>query len=122
MAQAPNQQAWTPEFLRGQCLAHFYFSAILTTCRTPSPPRSTDDCLLYREINTFNDHISLQQDLKQLEAWADTWGMRFKFNASKCHILSINSKSSFRYSLSNTIHKQVPNKRYLSILLSRGPH
>ena len=86
---------------------------------SPPSPRSTDDCLLYREINTFNDHISLQQDLKQLEAWADTWGMRFKFNASKCHILSINSKSSFRYSLSNTILKQVPNNPYLGILLSQ---
>ena len=36
-----------------------------------------DDCLLYREINTFKDHLTLQQDLKQLEVWADTWGMRF---------------------------------------------
>ena len=46
-----------------------------------------DNCLLYCEINTFKDHLTLQQDLKQLEVWADTWGMRF--NASKCYILSI---------------------------------
>ena len=46
-----------------------------------------DDCLLYREINTTQDHHTLQEDLRQLEAWADTWGMRF--NANKCHILSL---------------------------------
>ena len=33
-----------------------------------------DDCLLYREINTTQDHHTLQDDLRQLEAWADTWG------------------------------------------------
>ena len=50
-----------------------------------------DDCLLYREINSIKDHISLKEDLKQLEVWAHTWGMRF--NASKCYILSINRTS-----------------------------
>ena len=76
-----------------------------------------DDCLLYREINTFQDHITLQQDLKNLESWADTWGMRL--NATKCYILSINNKSNFRYSLNNTILKEVPNNPYLGILLSQ---
>ena len=30
----------------------------------------TDDCLLYREIKTQQDHITLQQDLQHLENWA----------------------------------------------------
>ena len=76
-----------------------------------------DDCLLYREINTFQDHITLQQDLKNLESWADTWGMRI--NATKCYVLSINNKSNFSYSLNNTILKEVPNNPYLDILLSQ---
>ena len=29
-----------------------------------------DDCLLYREINSFYDHLKLQNALKQLEVWA----------------------------------------------------
>ena len=51
-----------------------------------------DDCLLYWEINTYADHHILQEDLQRLETWADTFGMRF--NAKKCHILSIKAKSN----------------------------
>ena len=83
-----------------------------------------DDCLLYRKINTFKNHLTLQQDLKQLEVWADTWGMRF--NASKCYILSIKEKSNFHYTLNSTILKHVTNNPYLGILFSqdlkRGDH
>ena len=70
-----------------------------------------DDCLLYREINT------LQQDLKQLKVWADTWGMRF--NTSKCYLLSIKEKSNFHYTLNSTILKHVTNNPYLGILFSQ---
>ena len=75
-----------------------------------------DDCLLYTEINSFQDHIKLQNDLKSLEVWATTWGMRF--NAAKCYILSIRSTSTYMYSLNNTILKSVPNNPYLGVLLS----
>ena len=46
-----------------------------------------DDCLLYRVVDNINDQFLLQQDLKKLEDWEDTWGMRF--NATKCHIMTI---------------------------------
>jgi hypothetical protein len=46
-----------------------------------------DDCLLYRNIRTLQDHTILQEDLQKLEVWAKNWGMRF--NAKKCYILSI---------------------------------
>ena len=75
-----------------------------------------DDCLLYREISTFNDHVTLQKDLKNLEDWADLWGMRF--NATKCYILSISNKTSFNYQLNNTILKTVSTNPYLGILFS----
>ena len=80
----------------------------------------TDDCLLYREINSFDDHLKLQTDLKQLEVWASKWGMRF--DASKCYILSIwknsTKKSLFHYQLNNTILKHVTENLYLEILFS----
>jgi hypothetical protein len=46
-----------------------------------------DDCLLYREINSQNDHNKLQKDLENLEKWAENWGMRF--NATKCYSQAI---------------------------------
>ena len=49
-----------------------------------------DDCLLYRQINSANDHTILQQDIENLESWAKRWGMRF--NASKCNVHSQHQK------------------------------
>ena len=75
-----------------------------------------DDCLLYREINSFRDHLKLQEDLSRLEQWANTWGM--KFNATKFYILSVKNRSSFNYQLNKTILKQVSNNPYLGVLFS----
>ena len=75
-----------------------------------------DDCLLYRAIKNRQDHIELQNDLKKLEEWANKWGMRF--NADKCYILSINSKSSHYYQLNGTILKEVEDNPYLGLTIS----
>ncbi|KAK7103646.1 hypothetical protein V1264_018511 [Littorina saxatilis] len=72
-----------------------------------------DDCLLYRTINSYSDHHILQADLKTLEEWANTWGMRF--NAKKCYILSIRNKSSFFYNLDNHILQKVNSNPYLGV-------
>ena len=77
-----------------------------------------DDCLLYREIRSQQDHIILQQDLQQLEIWAKQWGM--KFNAKKCYILSLRSKTSHFYSLEDHILKQVPSNPYLGVHISEN--
>ena len=55
----------------------------------------------------------LQNVLKQLEAWAQKWGM--EFSAKRCHILSIGNKTQFFYSLNNEILKHVPNHPSLGI-------
>ena len=66
----------------------------------------TDNCFLYRQIKSREDHISLQYDLQNLETWAKTWGMRFK--AKKCYIMNINNKSMHFYQLDGHILQQVP--------------
>ena len=43
-----------------------------------------DDYILYRVVRSVQDQVQLQVDLKNLEKWATTWGMRF--NASKCYV------------------------------------
>ncbi|KAK7089679.1 hypothetical protein V1264_024363 [Littorina saxatilis] len=97
---------------------------LMFLCHINDLPESTkstvrlfaDDCLLYREIHTSHDHLTLKADLKQLEIWAKKWGMRF--NAQKCYILSSRSKSSYLYSLDNVILQQVQHNPYLGVLLS----
>ena len=58
-----------------------------------------DDCLLYRVIRNLQDHLILQQDLKNLEEWASKNGM--KFNATKCYVLPVKQKTTFMYQLDN---------------------
>ncbi|KAK7095475.1 hypothetical protein V1264_006874 [Littorina saxatilis] len=72
-----------------------------------------DDCLLYREIRTFQDHLTLQEDLRQLEQWAHKWGMQF--NAKKCYILSSKPTSNFFFTLDGTILKHVDKSPYLGV-------
>ena len=75
-----------------------------------------DDCVLYRPIKSYADHRKLQEDLANLEKWAETWGM--EFNAKKCHILSVKNKTSFYYQLCGEILKTVNNTTYLGINIS----
>ena len=75
-----------------------------------------DDCLLYWNINTPQDHITLQKDLRHLEDWAKKWGMRF--SAQKCSILSSRSKLTHMYSLNRVFLKQVQQHPYLGVIIS----
>ena len=75
-----------------------------------------DDCLLYRNISTPQDHITLQEDLRHLKDWAKKWGMRF--NAQKCYILLSRSKSTHMYSLNGVFLKQVQQHSYLGVIVS----
>jgi hypothetical protein len=78
-----------------------------------------DDCLLYRPIHSEQDQLILQEDLQQLQQWADKWGMRF--NASKCQLLRISrsTRSLERfYTINNQILEQVSSAKYLGVLLN----
>ena len=85
-----------------------------------------DDCLMYRPIHSIQDQMSLQSDLKSLEEWADTWGM--KFNALKCQILSISrsKRISYFYNLCGHILQTVDQAKYLGVIISEdlswSPH
>ena len=75
-----------------------------------------DDCLLYRKIESFDDHIRLQTDLSNLEKWSQDWGM--KFNAKKCYLLSSRNISSYFYKINDQILKRVETNPYLGITFS----
>ncbi len=40
------------------------------------------DCLVYREVKSHQDQVTLQSNLHALQLWAERWGMRF--NPQKC--------------------------------------
>ena len=78
-----------------------------------------DDCLLYCAIRNIQDQIDLQKDLKALEQWAETWGMRL--NAQKCYNLRIaraRKPLEHMYDLCGHVLKQVPHSPYLGVIIS----
>ena len=75
-----------------------------------------DGCLLYLNIRSRDDHLALERDLRQLETWANTWGMRF--NAKKCYLMSIDQKSTHFYQFDSHIRQQVYDNPYLGVTLS----
>jgi hypothetical protein len=63
--------------------------------------------LLYRKIRSLQDQLQLQKDLKSLENWASTWGM--KFNAIKCYKMTIHRSTKakiYTYSLDVDMDKK----------------
>ena len=77
-----------------------------------------DDCLIYRPINSPEDHKIFQDDLFKLSKWADAWQM--KFNVKKYCILlvsTLHSTSNFTYTMYNILLQVVEQHHYLGVLL-----
>ena len=74
--------------------------------------------MLYRPIKSQSDHITILNDLIELEKWAENLDMRF--NAKKCYIMSINNTSTHFYSLNNHILKQVKENPYIGLTLTEN--
>jgi hypothetical protein len=79
-----------------------------------------DDSIVYREINSPDDHRLLQEDLDRLAKWSDDWLM--EFNVTKCYLLSITKKtklaSKFTYRMNNEEISKVPSSKYLGATIS----
>ena len=77
-----------------------------------------DDCLVYRLINSTDDHQIFQSDLDTLSTWTRRWQM--EFNVSKCKILQVSTcytKSLFSYQMCGTPLEIVEQHNYLGICL-----
>ena len=76
-----------------------------------------DDCILYRQIVSDNDHVVLQEDLNKLSSWASRWGM--KFNATKCEAMSVGPlRTSYTYKLEGYALNVVNFTKYLGITIA----
>ena len=71
-----------------------------------------DHCLLYSQIKSVEDYITLQRNLTNLETWAKTWGMSFIAKKCNMYIMSINSKSKHFYQVDSHILQQVLENPY----------
>ena len=75
--------------------------------------------IIYRTINSSNDHTVLQHDFDTLTNLAKTWQM--EFNVHKCNILQIShihDKSTFPYTTYSTPLKYVTEHKYLRVWLN----
>ena len=84
-----------------------------STCRL-----YTDDCILYRCIDSQSDVDALQEDLSQLEIWEEIWNM--KFNIDKCMVLHVTLKRNpilSEYTLHGQNLNTVSEAKYLGVLL-----
>ena len=72
----------------------------IVNCSTSTLRLFADDCCVYRQINSSDDHRALDQDLSNLHNWSNDWQM--SFNIAKCKLLSITNKrkpSIYTYNL-----------------------
>ena len=80
-----------------------------------------DDCVLYRNIYSIQDCLTLQNDLTSLGQWeAD---LQMKFNVPKCHSMRVTRHQQhkhilFDYSLHNQTLENVQLAKYLGITIS----
>ena len=62
------------------------------TFKLNSPVLFADDTALYRPKYSESDSPSLQEDIFNLQKWANTWQMAF--NVTKCKLLCITNRKS----------------------------
>ena len=77
-----------------------------------------DDCILYRQIETHTDSVTLQNDLLTLEKWVKKWKM--KLNNDKCMVLTVTLKNNpikAQYTLHNHRLASVTSAKYLGVTI-----
>ena len=77
------------------------------------------DCIIYRTVKSIQDCLQLQEDLRELATWEETWGMLV--NPYKCNVICITRAQSpviFNYSLKNQILEAETQCKYLGVDIS----
>ena len=89
----------------------------LPECISSSCGLFADDCVLYRPITNQIDQETLQQDLYNLQLWANKWLMML--NVNKCEVLHISLKQIIKklYLLYDEPLKCVNEARYLGVMI-----
>ena len=78
-----------------------------------------DDSGLYRPIACKNDHITLQEDLNNLQVWEQEWSMQF--HPQKCQLLRVTSKTNpsiYTYKIHGIDIEVTDDARYLGVSIN----
>lgn len=78
-----------------------------------------DDCIIYREINSAEDHGALNKALSVVSDWCKDWQMAL--NVRKCAILTVTRKkhsSTFTYTINNILLCRVKQYKYLGLIIT----
>ena len=78
-----------------------------------------DDTKVFRQINSREDALKLQEDLLKLQEWTDKWLLRF--NAEKCHVLTMGKfediKHAHQYIICNNELEHVSDEKDLGVTI-----
>ena len=106
---------------RGPSWARASSCTTSTTSPWVSPPPPGYLRTIYMTVRNNSDAQKLQDDLRRLEEWEDTWMM--KFHPYKCEVVSITRKKSpviFPYTLHGHTLDHVQVIKYLGVRVSNG--
>lgn len=78
----------------------------------------SDDCVIYRRINSVSDNTSLQNDLGSVQEWCNIWLV--ELNPNKCKTVSFHRRKNplvFSYQIAGAYLELVPSYKYLGVTL-----
>ena len=75
-----------------------------------------DDTKIFGRANDKTDAATIQEDLSTLQAWSDTWLL--KFHEGKCKVMSMGKRNRemFSYSLNDVVLEQVDQEKDLGVV------
>ena len=112
----------TSEVTQGTVLGPTLFLIFINdivNCSTSTLRLFADDCCVYRQVNSSDDHRALYQDLTNLHNWSNDWQM--SFNIAKCKLLSITNKrkpSIYTYNLGSEQISTETAQKYLAVTIN----
>ena len=76
-----------------------------------------DDSKIFRVVNGPEDRNALQEDLRRLGDWSETWQMRF--NVKKCKVMHLGPRNMhWNYSMGGRHLKKVTEEKDLGVIVS----
>lgn len=78
-----------------------------------------DDTKFFREIESIEDHDSLQEDANKVFAWSEEW--QLPFNVEKCKVMHYGGNNQdYSYSMNNTSLENIREEKDLGVIFDKN--